>query len=158
MFMPSARIILLFLMMVAIWMVVLGLAVASIFLQKLQVMTKTAGLTTIPIPAKLNFGQRAAKVSGLAAISNALLVALCIPMLFVQATVNAPISFIPHLCSLGLLVIGLVSGMAALVTMGRYGRNGILFRATTGLCANLAVSAAFHYFLGMPQGFLSGSP
>jgi uncharacterized membrane protein YeaQ/YmgE (transglycosylase-associated protein family) len=135
-------------MMLAIWMIVLGLVVASIFLRKLHVMTKTAGSVPRPTPAKLNFGQRMAKSSLLAAISNALLVALCIPMFVVQATVNAPISFIPLLCSLGLLVIGLVSGVVALATMGRYGRNGILFRATTGLCGNLAASAAFHYFLG----------
>jgi hypothetical protein len=153
MFVPDFRLILWFLIMLATWMIVVGLAVASIGLRKMRVMLSNGGSLPTPAPAKLNFGQRAAKLSGLAAISNALLVALYIPMLFFQAMVSAPISFTPLSCSLGLLVIGLVSGVVALATMGRYGRNGILFRATIGLCANLAASAAFHYFLRDAAGF-----
>jgi hypothetical protein len=147
MFMPDARLILLFWIMLGIWMIVVGLGVASIFLRKLHAISKTVASLPTATPAKLNFGQHAAKLSGLAAISNALLVALCIPMLAIQATVNAPISYIPLFCSLGLLAIGLVCGVVALATMGRYGRNGILYRATIGLCANLAASVTLYYFL-----------
>jgi hypothetical protein len=100
-----------------------------------------------PTRTRPNFGQRAAKLSSLAAISNTVLVGMSIPILIIQVLLHAPVSFIPLGCSLGLSIIGLLSGVVSIAAMQRYGRNGILLRATTGLALNLAMSGVSYVLL-----------
>jgi hypothetical protein len=100
-------------------------------------------------PVAMNFGRRAAKASILAAVTNFVLLALSVPLLIYQRIgLGVPVSHIPLYYGLVLLVIGFVSGVVAIGTMHRYGRNEILLPAITGLVLNLVMSALFYIFLG----------
>lgn len=85
-----------------------------------------------PTPTTPNFGSRAATVSCLAAIAAAL---LFVVLLFG----HLPTGRISLLGVIVLGIIGLISSVAALATMRRYGSNGISRPAIVGLCLNIAV-------------------
>lgn len=84
-----------------------------------------------PTPLRRNFGMRAARASWLAPLA-AVLVFLIAVFLLNQWELGSIVGAV-------LWIFGLVCGIVALATMGRYGRAGILRPALIGLFVNLAM-------------------
>jgi hypothetical protein len=90
-------------------------------------------------PSTSNFGMRAAKISWLAPISSLALFAI-VAGFGLTNTVPDLMGTIAYIFGgLGAIVwiIGLASGIAALATIRRYGREGVLRPAIIGLCLSL---------------------
>jgi Ca2+/Na+ antiporter len=88
-----------------------------------------------------NFGMRAAMISWLAPLAALLLFATVAAIGLTHAVPDLMSTIAYIVGGLGAMVwiIGLVSGIAALVTIRRYGRKGILRPAIIGLCLSLLV-------------------
>jgi len=90
-----------------------------------------------PAPNTPNFGMRAAKVSWLATIAAVLCLVISLAVLVAGDVYSLSVAF-----CVGAVVfwlIGLVSSVAALTTMRRYGRIGIRRPALAALCITVAV-------------------
>jgi hypothetical protein len=109
-----------------------------------------------PMPAKPNFGQRAAKVSLWAALAAFLLVVLTFNLLIFQ--VGGKIWILTLFGSALLAVIGMVFSVVALAFTQPYGRRGILLPAIIGLCLNIAMFLAVGLFAFVMDLLTSGSP
>jgi hypothetical protein len=84
-----------------------------------------------PAPLTPNFGMRAAKAAWLAPVAAVLL-------FVIDLSLDNWMRVIVFGASAVCLIVGFASTVAALATMQRYGRTGILRPAVIGLCFNLA--------------------
>ena len=103
-----------------------------------------------PTPISSSFGMRAANVSWLAALAAVLFFVIALPFDNLMRVVVIGIGVVS-------LIGGLVSGVIALATMRRYGRNGILRPAIIGLSLNLALFLLFGFFVLAVLDGLAGS-
>lgn len=93
-----------------------------------------------PTPIPSNFAMRAANVSWLAALAAVLFFVIALPFDNLMRVVVIGIGVVS-------LIVGLVSGVIALVTMRRYGRSRILRPAIIGLCLNLGLLLLLGFFV-----------